>query len=206
MRPRYFQGSIILPAIVLLTSLLTGCSNSTTEKPTFLSTDITGVDFGKGFNLSDHAGRTRALSDFKDKVVVLFFGYTHCPDICPVVMGNIATAMTKLGPDDASRVQVLFVTLDPERDTPTILKEYLSAFNPTFLGLHGDARVTEKVTNEFKTFYKKQAGTSSGHHTVDHSAGTYIFDAAGKLRLYVSGDKGADVFAHDISELLRTSG
>jgi len=192
--------------IVLLASLLSalpGCSSA--QKPSFLSTDITGADFGKGFNLVDHTGKLRTLEDFKGKVVVVFFGYTHCPDICPATMGNLATAMTKLGPD-ASRVQVLFITVDPENDNAEVLKEYLSAFNPTFLGLYGNALATKKTTKEYNVVYQKHTDSSAGHHSVDHSTGTYIYDTRGKLRLYVSNDKGADVFVHDISELLKTSG
>lgn len=203
---RHFcTAALSLTAAFLTTLLLAACSDSNTAKPTFLSTDITGVDFGKGLDLTDHNGKTRTLADFKGQVVVLFFGYTHCPDICPATMGNLAAAMTKLGPD-ASRVQVLFVTVDPERDTPAILKEYLSAFSPSFLGLYGDAQATEKAAKEFKTVYQKQAGEFTAHHTMDHSTGTYIFDTEGKLRLYVSSEKGGDVFAHDVSELLRVSG
>lgn len=183
--------------------LLTACSNA--PKPTFLSTDITSADFGADFDLVDHTGKMRTLADFKGKAVVVFFGYTHCPDVCPATMGKLATAMKELGPD-ASRVQVLFITVDPERDTAAVLKEYLSSFDPTFLGLYGDDRATKKVAKEFKAIYQKQPGESHGHHTMDHSSGTYIYDAKGKLRLYVSGEKGADVFAHDLSELLRTTG
>lgn len=183
---------------------LTACSEPSKPKPTFLSTDISGVNFGKDFRLSDHEGNKRTLSDFKGKVVVLFFGYTHCPDVCPATMGNLAAAMEKLGPD-AARVQVLFVTVDPDRDTPAVLQQYLSAFNPNFLGLSGNAQAIKDVVKEFKIVAQKQPGESPGHHTVDHSTGTYIFDAAGKLRLYVTSDKDADVFAHDIYELLKTS-
>ena len=196
-------------AVFLLTAFLlsglAGCSNA--PKPSFLSTDITGADFGKGFNLVDHTGKLRTLEDFKGKVVVVFFGYTHCPDVCPATMGKLATAMTDLGPD-ASRVQVLFITVDPENDNAETLKEYLSAFNPTFLGLYGDTQAIKKTTREYNVVYQKHTDSSAGHHTdtVDHSTGTYIYDTRGKLRLYVSNDKGPDVFAHDISELLKTSG
>ena len=183
--------------------LLAGCGD--TVKPTFISTDITGAEFGRDFKLVDSAGETRSLGDFKGKAIVLFFGYTHCPDICPATMGDLAAAMQKLG-KDAARVQVLFVTVDPERDTPALLKEYLSAFNPTFLGLSGDAEATKAIANEFKIVYQKQMGTSADHHTMDHSAGSYIFDTKGKLRLYVSNGTDRNIFAQDIAELLRTSG
>ncbi|MDQ3185581.1 MAG: SCO family protein [Pseudomonadota bacterium] len=182
---------------------LAGCGN--TVKPTFLSTDISGADFGRDFKLADHTGEIRSLADYRGKAVVVFFGYTHCPDMCPATMGELAAAMQKLG-KDAARVQVLFITVDPERDTPAQLKQYLSAFNPAFLGLSGNAQATKDIASEFKVAYQKQTGLSQDHHTVDHSTGTYVFDAGGKLRLYVSNGTGSDVFARDIAELLRTSG
>ena len=199
MRHRSFCAAVIWSAMLFLA----GCSN--TVKPTFISTDITGAEFGRGFKLADHTGEIRSLGDFKGKAVVLFFGYTHCPDICPATMGELAAAMQKLG-KDAARVQVLFVTVDPERDTPALLQEYLSAFNPTFFGLSGDAQATKDIASEFKVVYQKQMGASADHHTMDHSAGSYIFDTKGKLRLYVSNGAGGNVFAQDIAELLRTSG
>lgn len=182
--------------------LLAGCGGEV--KQTFVSTDVTGVEFGRDFKLTDHTGKPRTLVDFKGKVVVLFFGYTHCPDVCPATMGELAAAMKKLG-KDAERVQVLFVTVDPERDTPALLAQYVPAFNPAFLGLSGDAQATENTAREFKILYQKQAGKTPDQYTVDHSAGTYIFDTAGRLRLYVSYGRGAEVFARDIAELLRTS-
>jgi protein SCO1 len=199
MRHRNFYAAVVWSAVLFLA----GCGN--TIKPTFISTDITGAEFGRDFKLTDHTGEIRSLGDFKGKAMVLFFGYTHCPDICPATIGELAYAMEKLG-KDAARVQVLFVTVDPERDTPALLKEYLSTFNPTFLGLSGDARATKDIANEFKVVYQKQMGKSADHHTMDHSAGTYIFDTKGKLRLYVSNGAGGNVFAQDIAELLRTSG
>lgn len=203
-RPFTFNALALTAIVVLQALFLTACSDTAKPKPEFLSTDISSVNFGKDFRLADHTGNMRTLSDFKGKVVVLFFGYTHCPDVCPATMANLAAAMEKLGPQ-ADRVQVLFVTVDPERDTPAILQQYLSAFNPEFLGLSGNPQATKDVIKEFKIVAQKQAGESPGHHTVDHSTGTYIFDTSGKLRLYVTSDKGADVFAHDIAELLKTS-
>jgi protein SCO1/2 len=193
-------------AVAAWVAMLTLAACSNTAKPTFLSTDITGVTFGKEFKLVDHNGANRTLADFRGKAIVLFFGYTHCPDICPASMAEIASAMQKLG-KDAGRVQVLFITVDPERDTPDTLKQYLSAFDPAFLGLYGDAGATQEIAKEFKIVYQKRAGTSSDHHTMDHSAGVYIFDPKGQLRLYASGNgNGGDILAHDIAELLRTTG
>lgn len=198
MRYRTFYAIIIWSVALVMAA----CGN--TAKPTFLATDITGAEFGKDFKLTDHMGKSRTLADFKGKAVVLFFGYTHCPDICPATMGEVAAALQKLG-KDATRVQVLFVTVDPERDTPEQLAQYLSAFGPAFLGLHGDPQSTKNIASEFKVVYQKQMGNSPNHHTMDHSSGTYIFDPKGKLRLYISNGAGRDVFAHDIVELLRTS-
>ena len=202
-RPHYYKLVVWLAASLLGVTFLSACSK--TEKPAFLSTDITGADFGKDFNLTDHNGKMRTLADFKGQVVTVFFGYTHCPDACPATMANLAAAMDMLGAD-AARVQVLFITVDPERDRPEVLKAYLSAFNPSFLGLYGDERAIKKTAKEFNVVYQKQQGGAHQHDSVDHSTGTYIYDTKGKLRLYVSNDKGADVFAHDISQLLKTSG
>jgi protein SCO1/2 len=199
--PRYQYYCAVAAWAAMLA--LAACSN--TAKPTFLSTDITGVTFGREFQLTDHNGASRTLADFKGKAIVLFFGYTHCPDICPATMAEIASAMQKLG-KDAARVQVLFVTVDPEHDTPEALKQYLSMFNPSFLGLHGDIETTQKIADEFKIVYQKRVGDSLDHHTVDHSAGVYVFDTKGQLRLYANGSGNTgDILAHDIAELLRTA-
>ncbi|HVW63820.1 MAG TPA: SCO family protein [Nitrosospira sp.] len=182
---------------------LAGCGN--TANPTFLSTDITNASFGRELKLPGPTGEIRTLADFKGKVVALFFGYTQCPDICPATMSKLTGALQKLGAD-AARVQVLFVTLDPERDTPSVLQKYLSAFNPAFIGLSGDAKATREVANEFKIVYQKAAGNTPDHEIMEHSAGTYLFDPQGRLRLYVSSEKGEDVFVHDIAGLLKAAG
>jgi len=182
--------------------LLTSCTSKV--EPTFLSTDITNANFGRDFRLTDHNGRIRSLNDFKGKVVVLFFGYTNCPDICPITMGKLAVAMKKLG-KDAKRVQVLFVSINPEHDTSALLKQYVTTFNPTFLGLSGDMQTTRNIAKEFKVTFQKQAGKTQDNYTMDHSTGTYIYDTVGRIRLYVNSSKSADVFSHDILELLRTS-
>jgi protein SCO1/2 len=194
---------VVAAAAVLI--FITACGNTSipASTPAFISTDLTGVQFGKEFTLTDHTGVVRSLSDFKGKAVVIFFGYTHCPDICPTTMAELAGAVKKLG-KTAERVQVLFVTLDPERDTPSVLKQYLSGFDSQFLGLHGDDQATRKIVGEFKAFSQKQVGASPDQHTVDHSTGVYIFDPRGQLRLYAkaSGD-GGDALARDLSELLK---
>ena len=187
-----------LAAVALAASLL-AC---TAGGPQFKASDITGSSFGRDFELRDPQGNTRRLADFRGKAVVVFFGYTQCPDVCPTTLAALAEAMKALGPD-ADRVQVLFVTVDPERDTPALLAQYVPAFDPRFLGLYGDAEATARTAREFKIIYQKVPGSSAGTYTMDHSAGTYVFDPQGRLRLYVANGQGADVFAHDLRELLR---
>ena len=190
-------------AIVLLAALaVAACGPS---EPKFMASDVTGTTFGRDFQLTDHNGKPRALADYRGKVVVLFFGYTQCPDVCPTTLAELAEVMKRLGPD-AERVQVLFVTVDPARDTPELLSKYVPAFDPRFSGLYGDADATLRTTKEFKVIYQKQPGQQPGAYTVDHSAGTFIFDPNGKLRVYVGYGQGPDVFAHDIRELLKRQG
>jgi protein SCO1/2 len=191
-------------AVLLLAGALAlaGCG---ADAPRFKSSDITGAGFGRDFALSDHAGKPRVLADFRGKAVVLFFGYTQCPDVCPTTLAALADALKQLGPD-AERVQVLFVTVDPERDTAELMSSYVTAFGPSFVGLRGDADATARTAKEFKVLYEKRPGRTPESYTVDHSAGTFVFDPQGRLRLYVGNGQGADVFAHDIRELLRTSG
>jgi len=191
-----FAGGAMLAAI-----MLAACSP---DAPKFKASDVTGTTYGRDFALTDHNGHPRTLADFRGKVVVLFFGYTQCPDVCPTTLAELAEAMRQLGPD-AARVQVLFATIDPERDTAELLSKYVPAFNPTFLGLRGDAEATARTAKEFRVFYEKRAGRSPGTYTMDHSAGTFVFDPQGRLRVYVSYGQGPDVFVHDIRELLRGS-
>jgi protein SCO1/2 len=181
--------------------LLAGCSR---EGPNFKGSDVTGASFGRDFALTDHTGKPRTLADYRGKAVVIFFGYTQCPDACPTTMAALAAAMKTLGPD-ADRVQVLFITVDPDRDTQSVLAQYVPAFDPRFVGLYGDAAATERVAKEFKIIYQKQPGPTPATYSVDHSAGTYIVDPQGRLRVYVSQSQSPDVFAHDLRELLRAS-
>jgi len=187
--------------VALVTLALAACGP---DKAKFQSSDVSGASFGHDFSLVDHNGKTRTLADFKGKAVVIFFGYTQCPDVCPTTLAALAEAMKRLGPD-ADRVQVLFVTVDPERDTPQLLAQYVPAFDPRFLGLYGDAEATARTAREFKVIYQKVPGATAGSYTMDHSAGTYVFDPQGRLRLYVSNGQGPDVFVHDLRELLRAS-
>lgn len=180
--------------------VLPGCQQESSVKK-FNSTDITGVAFGTDFRLTDHTGKARTLSDFKGKIVVMFFGYTHCPDVCPTTLSDVSQALNLLG-DDAKRVQVLFVTIDPARDTQALLAQYVPAFNPDFLGLYGDEAATEKVAKDFRVFYQKHQGKSGKGYDMDHTAGTYVFDPSGKLRLFMSYGQGAETIAHDLRILL----
>lgn len=163
-------------------------------------TDVTGASFGKSLELTDHNGQRRTLADFKGKVVAVFFGFTHCPDVCPTTMVELANVSRELGAD-AARLQVLFVTVDPERDTPKVLQAYVPAFHPTFLGLTGTPEDIARTTKEFKAYHQKQAA-KGGAYSVDHSAGTYIFDREGRLRLFGQYGVGKDLLLHDIRLLL----
>lgn len=190
-----------IPAAIAAAALLALAACGGPEAPVFKLTDVTGASFGKTLELTDHNGQRRTLTDFKGKVVTLFFGFTHCPDVCPTTMVEMANVMKELGPD-AARVQVLFVTVDPERDTAEVLKRYVPAFHPSFLGLSGNAEETAKVAKEFKIHFQKQK-LASGGYTVDHSAGTYILDAEGRLRLFAQYGTGAPALLHDIRQLLK---
>lgn len=191
----------ILLRLLLLASLAVaaGCQRG---DPGFRSTDITGAEFGKDFSLTDHAGKRRSLADFRGKAVVVFFGFTHCPDVCPTTLAELASAMKKLG-TDADKVQVLLVTVDPERDTAAVLGPYVTAFDPRFLALRGSAEETAQVAKEFKVIYQKVAGNKPENYTMDHSAGSYVFDGQGRIRLYVGYGQGSEVFAQDIARLLK---
>lgn len=167
----------------------------------FNNTDLTGIDYAKDFSLQDHTGKTRSLADFKGKAVVVFFGYTQCPDVCPTTLAEMAAVMKELGPL-ADKVQVLFVTLDPARDTRELLAHYVPAFDPRFLGLSGDQAATEKTAKEFKVFFEKVPGKSANNYTVDHTAGSYVFDPQGKIRLFLRHGKGPAPIAHDLKILL----
>ncbi|MBS0319258.1 MAG: SCO family protein [Proteobacteria bacterium] len=174
------------------------------QAPTFMGSDVTGADVGHDFSLTDFNGKRRTLADFRGKVVVMFFGYTHCPDVCPTTLAQLSQTMQQLGPD-ADRVQVLFVTVDPERDTPAMLAKYVPAFDKRFLGLYGTADETAATAKAYKVLYEKVAGPTPDDYTMNHSAGTYLYDPQGRLRVFVAYGQGggAEVFTHDIRELLR---
>ena len=202
----------LLPALLVASALgvsLTACDKMPGKPPGkavaaqqgFQNTDITGIDYAKGFTLTDHTGKPRTLADFKGKVVLMFFGYTQCPDVCPTTMAEMAGVMQKLGPQ-ADQVQVLFVTLDPERDTQELLASYVPAFDKRFIGLRGTPEQTAKVAKDFKVFYAKVPGATPTTYTIDHTAGSYVFDRDGRLRLFVRHGTSPDAIVHDIRQLL----
>jgi protein SCO1/2 len=179
--------------IICSLALLAACEGG----PRFRSTDITGADYGKELSLTDHTGKPRKLEDFRGKAVVVNFGFTHCPDVCPTTLADIAGAVKQLGAD-AGKVQVLFITVDPERDTKEVLAKYVTAFDARFLGMHGDLEATRKVAKEFKIYFEKRKDGA-----VDHSAQSYVIDPQGRLRLFVRHDRIASDLADDLKTLLR---
>lgn len=185
---------------LLLAVVLASCDGGP-AKPPFNGIDITGADYASSFSLTDHTGKPRSLADFRGKAVVLFFGYTHCPDVCPTTMADLAKVMKQLGPEAAS-VQVLFVTLDPKRDTSAVLSQYVPSFDPRFLGLYGDEAATKKVAKDFHVFFEVRPGASPDSYTLDHTAGTFVFDREGRLRLFVNYGMEPDKIAADLKRLL----
>jgi len=186
--------------IVLLMCVLAACKPAA-EAGKFVATDITGADFGQTLSLTDHTGKHRTLADFKGKAVALFFGYTHCPDVCPTTMADMKQTMKLLGPR-ADELQVLFVTLDPERDTQEVLAKFVPSFDARFIGLRGSVDEVTATAKAFKIFSSKVQSEGSSGYTIDHSAGMYVFDKAGKIRLYIDyGERPVDM-ARDIKQVL----
>lgn len=179
--------------------LFTACSEA---PPAFVSVDVTGAEYAKGFTLTDHNGQVRKLSDFAGKVVVLFFGYTQCPDVCPTSLNELNAVKKALGPD-GERLQVLFATVDPERDTPGVLKSYMASFDPSFLALYTTPDKMDALAKEYKMYYKKVEGPTPTSYTMDHSAGSYVYDTQGKVRLYTRYGTGAQPLLADIKLLLQ---
>ena len=172
------------------------------DAPRFNNVDITGANYARDFRLTDFDGRQRTLADFRGKVVVMFFGYTQCPDVCPTTMTDMAEVRRRLGAD-GDKVQVIFVTLDPDRDTPEVLKQYVPAFDPTFIALRGTRDETAAVAKDFKVFYQKVPGKTETSYTLDHTAGSYVFDREGKVRLFLRHAGGVDAIVADLQKLLR---
>jgi protein SCO1/2 len=182
--------------IIIFSLALAGCDVA----PRFRSADITGADYGKSIELPDTSGRVRHLEDFRGKAVVLFFGFTQCPDVCPTTLADIAGVLKTLGPD-ADRVQVLFVSVDPERDTPELLDKYVRAFDPRIVALRGDLPATQRTAKEFKIYFEKRKQGDT--YTVDHSAQSYVLDAQGRLRLLVRHDRIAQDLPDDLRAILK---
>ena len=175
-----------------------GCTEA---KPQFKAIDLTGADYATDFHLTDQDGRPRSLADFRGKLVVVFFGYTQCPDVCPTTMAELAQAKKLLGPD-GDKLQVLFVTVDPERDTAQVLKGYMANFDPTFLALRGTPEQLATVAKDYKVYYKKVDGATPATYTMDHSAASYVYDTQGRLRLYARYGNGPEALASDLKLLL----
>ena len=186
---------------LLLAAAVTACGQ---DKPQFKSIDITGADYAHDFSLPDQNGQQRTLADFKGKIVVLFFGYTQCPDVCPTTMAELAEIRKQLGAE-GNRLQVLFVTVDPERDTAELLKAYMTGFDPSFIALRPTPAELPELAKRFKIYYKKVEGRTDGSYTMDHSAGSYVYDSAGRLRLFTRYGAGPAPLLDDIRLLLKSS-
>ena len=199
---KLFAAGIAALALTLLTAC--GENKSSAPRVAFQNTDLTGLPYAKDFALTDHTGKPRTLADFKGKVVVMFFGYTQCPDVCPTTLTEMAQLMQELGPQ-SDQVQVLFVTVDPERDTQPLLAQYVPTFDRRFIGLYGTAEQTAAVAKEFKVFYAKVPGKNPGSYSMDHTAASYVFDRQGKIRLLVRNGQGPASVLHDVKLLLAQS-
>ncbi len=200
-RRRAVKTVASLLALSAVSGFLLGCSP---DKPQFKSIDLTGADYAQGFSLIDHNGQLRTLKDFAGTVVVVFFGFTQCPDVCPTSMAELAQVKQQLGAD-GDKLQGIFITVDPERDTAEMLKAYMGNFDPTFLALRPTLEQLPQVAKDFKIYYKKVDGKTPGSYTMDHSAGSYVFDEKGRIRLYNRYGSGADALASDIRLLIKSS-
>lgn len=184
---------LALPALVMA-----ACS---ADKPAFKNIDITGATYAQALSLPDVDGKPRTLAEFKGKVPILFFGYAQCPDVCPGTLAEIAEARQRLGADGA-RIQPVFVTVDPERDTAEVLKAYVAGFGPDVVALRGSVEQTQAVAKDFKIFFAKVPGKDAGSYTIDHTAGAFVFDPQGRVRLFVRYGAGVDSLTSDLKLLL----
>jgi len=176
-----------------------GCDRA--ASPSFKAIDITGADYARELSLADPDGKRRSLAEFKGRAVVVFFGFTQCPDVCPTTMIELVAVKRQLGVD-GDRVQGIFVTLDPERDTPELLKAYVDNFGGGFLALRGTPEETLAAAKHFKVFFAKVPGKTESSYTIDHTAGSYIFDPQGRVRLFTRHGTGSEALAHDLKLLL----
>lgn len=182
-------------------TILVGCDSRPSVAPTFDSTDITGADWGRDFHLADVHGTPRSVADFRGKVVLVFFGYTHCPDMCPTSLARMAAVVEHLG-KQGERVQGVFITLDPVRDTEQVLAQYVPAFHPSFIGLRGDAATTAKTAQSFKVFFNLNKPDADGNYSVDHFGAIFAFEPQGRLRLLIRPETPIKVIAADLRQLL----
>jgi len=187
---------------LFLLCLFSGMPRAFAEEKPFHATEIVDANFAQDFRLKDTNGKIRILADWRGKVVLLFFGYTHCPDVCPTTLLRIAQAVQQLG-ETAQKVQVLFVTLDPARDSPGVLREYATAFHPSFIGLYTSPQETQELTRNFRIFYRVNPGRSPKIYSIDHSVQTYVYDPKGRLRLAIGHDATAENIAADLKKLLK---
>ena len=186
--------------VAALAVFIAGCNRAgDAAAPGFRGIDLTGAPYGRNFRLTDADGRERTLGDYKDKAVLMYFGFVQCPDVCPTALIRAAKVKQLLGAD-GDKLQVIFITIDPERDTPEVIKAYTAAFDPSFIGLYGDAKRTRETADEFKVYYKQVPTGSS--YTMDHSALSYAFDPQGRLRLALRHEQTAEDYAHDLRQLL----
>lgn len=192
-----------LIALGLCPWALAACDQAA-KSPAFRAVDITGADYASGFDLTDADGKRRQLTDFAGKVTVVFFGFTHCPDVCPTTLLELAAVKKALGPD-GERVQGVFITIDPDRDTPPLLKAYVDNFGSGFVALRGTQDETKAVAKSFKVFFAKVPGSTESNYSMDHTAGSYVFDARGKVRLFTRYGTGAEALTHDLKLLLAQS-
>ncbi len=196
------RRAALAAALAVATLELAGCERLfAPAKSPFQGIDVTGGAMGGELRLTDHDGKPRTLADFRGKVVVVFFGYTHCPDVCPTTLADLASALKQLG-NDASRVQVLLVTVDPKRDTPELLKQYVTAFNPGFIGLRGDTEALTRATKDFHVYWNVREGSTAESYTVDHSGQAYALDRDGKVRLLFAPGTAPAAIASDLRVLL----
>jgi protein SCO1/2 len=196
---RRFSLSVALSVVALSVLGLSGCTD---PKVAFKGVDITGADYAKELNLPDQNGQVRKIKDFSGKLVVVFFGYTQCPDVCPTTMQELAEVKRLLGAD-GDKLQAVFVTVDPERDTTELLKAYVENFDPSFVALRPTPEQLPLIAKEFKIYFKRVEGKTPTSYTMDHSAGSYTFDAQGKVRLFNRYGMGAEALAHDFKLLLK---
>lgn len=192
------RGLLRGAAALALVGLLSACSE---PAPSFKGNDISGTELGKSLTLTDHNGQARTLKDFEGKVTVAFFGFTQCPDVCPTALAELSQVMSQLG-NDAERVQVLMISVDPERDTGEVLKQYVTTFDPRFLGLTGTPEQVKQAAASFKAYYAKVPTEGGKNYTMDHTAAFYLLDAKGESRVLANNKLGADALTHDIKVLL----